>query len=241
MAVPDQAKQRMIRRGATWALMALAVAVGRIEQRSLAATQTIGPDSVQNSAHTPLVDAEADRGQGLETGNPLWAIPLSKLSATRDRPIFSPSRRPPPPAVIAAPAAPPPKPPPPKPEPDHPALTLVGTVTGETDGIGIFKDEATSDIVRLKTGEGHDGWRLLSVHEREATFEKNSRSATVMLPPREGSDAALPDSAPVAARSGVQSIDSNRSMSTAQPASTPSPAVVPNSSVRGLRMRSGQP
>ena len=38
-------------------------------------------------------------------GNPLWAIPsCSKLSATRDRPLFSASRRPPtPPAAPAAP------------------------------------------------------------------------------------------------------------------------------------------
>src|SRR5216684_625555 len=32
-------------------------------------------------------------------GNPLWALPLKQLSTTRDRPIFSPSRRPPPPAT----------------------------------------------------------------------------------------------------------------------------------------------
>ena len=36
------------------------------------------------------------------SGNPLWAVPLSLLSVTRDRPIFSPSRRPPPAAVAAA-------------------------------------------------------------------------------------------------------------------------------------------
>ena len=40
-------------------------------------------------------------------GNPLWAIPLSALSATRDRPLFSTSRRPP---IVAVPiVAPPPK------------------------------------------------------------------------------------------------------------------------------------
>ncbi len=33
------------------------------------------------------------------SANPLWGIPLSRLSGTRDRPIFSPSRRPPPVAV----------------------------------------------------------------------------------------------------------------------------------------------
>ena len=38
------------------------------------------------------------------SANPLWAIPLTQLSATRERPIFSPSRRPPPAAVAAEPA-----------------------------------------------------------------------------------------------------------------------------------------
>ena len=37
------------------------------------------------------------------TGNPLWAIPLSSLTATRERPIFLPSRRAPAPAVAGTP------------------------------------------------------------------------------------------------------------------------------------------
>src|SRR5436853_7887547 len=53
------------------------------------------------------------------TGNPLWAIPLSSLTATRERPIFLPSRRAPAPAVAgtAVVVAPPP---PPSTEPDQP-------------------------------------------------------------------------------------------------------------------------
>src|SRR5262249_52823969 len=35
------------------------------------------------------------------TGNPLWALPLKQLSMTRERPVFSPSRRPPPPPAPA--------------------------------------------------------------------------------------------------------------------------------------------
>jgi len=38
------------------------------------------------------------------SANPLWALPLTQLSATRERPIFSSSRRPPPAAVAAEPA-----------------------------------------------------------------------------------------------------------------------------------------
>src|SRR6202167_5277676 len=35
------------------------------------------------------------------SANPLWGVPLNQLSGTRDRPIFSPSRRPPPAAAAA--------------------------------------------------------------------------------------------------------------------------------------------
>ena len=39
----------------------------------------------------------------LPSGNPLWAIPLSVLTATQERPIFSASRRPAQRAVVAPP------------------------------------------------------------------------------------------------------------------------------------------
>src|SRR5205085_5181002 len=47
------------------------------------------------------------------TGNPLWAIPLSALTATRERPLFLPSRRAPAPAVAGTPVVTTPPPPPP--------------------------------------------------------------------------------------------------------------------------------
>jgi hypothetical protein len=40
------------------------------------------------------------------SANPLWAVPLSALAATRNRPLFTPSRRPPSPIVASAPARP---------------------------------------------------------------------------------------------------------------------------------------
>jgi general secretion pathway protein N len=129
------------------------------------------------------------------TGNPLWAIPLRSLSTTRERPLFSPSRRPPAPAVVAAPSVPLPEPPPKAAEPDHPLLTLVGTIVGETGGLGIFVDQATGAVIRLKTGQDHAGWTLRAVQGREATFEKGAREATLALPAR--SDAAQASSAPV--------------------------------------------
>jgi general secretion pathway protein N len=115
-------------------------------------------------------------------GNPLWGIGLKSLSATRERPIFLPSRRPPAPAVAGPPPVEPVRPPPPPAEPDRPRLALVGAVAGDKEGIAIFLDERTRDIVRLRTGENHLGWILRSVRGREATLQKDRETVLLALP-----------------------------------------------------------
>ncbi len=142
---------------------------------------------------TSAIDPSVDRakrsgpavGAPAPSGNPLWSLPLSALPVTRERPIFSPSRRPPPPPVIAAPYVPPASPPPPpKPaEPDHPLLTLLGTLAGDGQGVGIFVNDGDKSTLRLRTGEDHQGWVLRSVRAGEAVFEKGDRTATLALLP----------------------------------------------------------
>jgi general secretion pathway protein N len=115
-------------------------------------------------------------------GNPLWSIPVKTLAATRDRPIFSPSRRPPPSPVIAAPQVLPP--PVSKPtEPERPRLTLVGTVTGEQEAFGIFLDQTANKIVRLRLGDDHLGWILRQVRGREVMLQKDGETTFLALPP----------------------------------------------------------
>jgi general secretion pathway protein N len=115
------------------------------------------------------------------SANPLWAIPLTSLSGTRDRPIFSPSRRPPAPAV--APAAVPKVAAAPKPrERENPQLNLVGTIASGEEGFGIFLDQSTKAAVRLKVGEDYQGWKLRSVQGREAVLEKDQLVYTLELP-----------------------------------------------------------
>jgi general secretion pathway protein N len=120
----------------------------------------------------------------LRTGNPLWGIPLNALHATRERPLFSPTRRPPPPASASAP--PPPVAAAPPPEPEQPELSLVGVVAGHSESFAVFISTTNHNIVRLRTGEGQDGWILRSVSGREAVLEKNNRTAVVELPPLTG-------------------------------------------------------
>jgi general secretion pathway protein N len=132
------------------------------------------------------LDADQDPGASTAaapiSANPLWGIPLATLTATRERPIFLPSRRAPAPAVAAAPRVEPVKAVVAPAEPAQPPLKLVGTVAGIVDSYAVFINDATRDIVRLRTGEGHEGWVLTSVKGREAVLEKNRQTAVMALP-----------------------------------------------------------
>lgn len=114
-------------------------------------------------------------------GNPLWTVPLNALTATRERPLFTPSRRP---AMQAAPAAivNVAAPPPPPAEPEQLGLRLLGTIAGRESGIAICLNLATGAVVSVRTGESFEGWRLDTVRGREARFEKASREAVLALP-----------------------------------------------------------
>jgi general secretion pathway protein N len=141
----------------------------------------VTPPPVDMLQSAPVQQSTSDRPREL-SGNPLWAIPLSALSATRERPLFTPSRRPPAPAIAGPPPVERVAPVEPTTEPERPRLTLVGAVIGSGAGIAIFIDQTTNDVVRLKTGESHSGWTLRSVKGREALFQRNSETLTLVLP-----------------------------------------------------------
>jgi general secretion pathway protein N len=142
-----------------------------------------------DTRHAPLPSSTTpiSRVTSAPSGNPLWAVPLSVLTATRERPLFSPSRRPPTPAVRSAPvvqalAAPPPPSP-----PERPNLVLIGTVSSalvpiSAGSFAVFVDQATRAGVRLRAGEGHLGWTLQTVVNRAATLQKGRQTETLTLP-----------------------------------------------------------
>jgi hypothetical protein len=103
-------------------------------------------------AHAAAPDAPM-AGSVAQPGNPLWTIPLNTLTATRERPLFTPSRRPPMQAAPAAIVSAPP-PPPPAAEPEQLGLRLLGTIAGREGGIAICLNVATSAIVRVRTAAG---------------------------------------------------------------------------------------
>jgi hypothetical protein len=115
-------------------------------------------------------------------GNPLWRIPIASLSVTRERPLFSVSRRPPPPspaapappatnAVSSAPA-----------KPERPPLTLQGTAIGKPRDIALVLDEVAKSSVSLRVGEAVQGWYLRSVDHHAVTLRKDDRIVIIALP-----------------------------------------------------------
>jgi general secretion pathway protein N len=132
-----------------------------------------------NTEQLPAAPKDVGARQPPPGGNPLWGIPISALDATRERPVFSASRRPPmPPVVAQRVAAPPPKPA----APEQPLLTLVGTAIGTPKNVAVVLDRTTKTLVRLHVGEAVSGWILRAVDSRKMTVEKNSQTVTVALP-----------------------------------------------------------
>lgn len=154
------------------------------------------PDTVDVGRVTPIAKPNGETAKPLPGGNPLWSIPLSVLSATQERPIFSASRRPPQRAVVAPPvdevvAVVKPA------EPDRPPLVLIGAVVGEGDAIAIFLDQTSQKIIRLRQGDTHAGWNLGSVQGREVTLKRADRSEVLVLrtavgPAAAGGETAMP-------------------------------------------------
>jgi general secretion pathway protein N len=61
-------------------------------------------------------------------------------------------------------------------------LSLLGTIACDSDGVALFMEKGSQEVVRLRTGESHQGWVLRSVQGRQAMLEKGDRKETVTLP-----------------------------------------------------------
>jgi general secretion pathway protein N len=144
--------------------------------------QDMPPDGMAGGAGITILEPSkpAPAAASHPRGNPLWAIPLSTLTATRERPIFLPTRRPPAPVIANTPVEAP-KPVATSPE-QPPRLALIGAVSGDNESIAVFLDQATNGMIRLRIGQTHDGWVLSSVKGREATLQKDQKTLVLNLP-----------------------------------------------------------
>jgi hypothetical protein len=149
--------------------------------RSRMSARLVGQDTETDGQQKSAAARDADQAAPA-LGNPLWGVPLKQFSVTRERPIFSPSRRPPPPApTYVAPVAV--RQPAKAPEPERPTIALAGTVIG-TDGYrgAVFRDTSSQDVLRLRVGENYHGWVLLLINPHEARLVKNGEQALLELP-----------------------------------------------------------
>lgn len=156
-------------------------------------------ESVDVGAVRPIARPAPVAIKPVPRGNPLWSVPLSALTATQERPIFSAMRRPPPRAVAGASVEEAHLPPPPKPVEAPPPLMLVGAVVGEGDAIAILVNRNDQKVVRMRQGETLDGWSLTSVQPREVTFRQGDRSEVLALQRPDGTTSPAAPSATAAA------------------------------------------
>ncbi|MEN3378747.1 MAG: hypothetical protein V7604_4102 [Hyphomicrobiales bacterium] len=127
--------------------------------------------------------------------NPLAAQTMEGLSATVDRPLFSPSRRAPAPPPVPAAEAPAP-PPPPAPPPN---VVLVGIVMDGESARAVIRAGADKKIMRARIGDDVGGWKVAQIEGRKLVLSLDDRLATFTLfnnrasEPRAINEAAAPN------------------------------------------------
>jgi hypothetical protein len=131
-------------------------------------------------APAPVVAADAarraDDQPGLALASPLAGEPLERLSATRERPLFSPTRRPPPPPppVVHAPEPPPPPPPPPD-------VALLGIVMDGDEARAVIRTSPAAKVMRVGIGDDIGGWTVREIEERHLVLSLDDRIETVTM------------------------------------------------------------
>jgi hypothetical protein len=129
--------------------------------------------------------------------NPVATQPLDRLSATRERPLFSPTRRPPappPPPVVQRPA--------PVLPPAAPSVDLFGIVRDEEGARAVVRVGPGNKILRVRVGDDIGGWKVSQIEGRKLVLSLGERSTTFTLfsgqnaKPNVGIVPRLPDKRP---------------------------------------------
>jgi general secretion pathway protein N len=138
-----------------------------------------------DATRLPEARRAPDQSAKPRAGNPLWTVPLSDLSATGDRPLFSASRRPP---IVAVPtvAAPPKQEAVAPPPPERPLFTLIGTIVSPRASLAMLQGSNGDAIFRLRIGEESDGWGVRGIDLRSIVVVKGAQSVKLDLPRPDG-------------------------------------------------------
>jgi general secretion pathway protein N len=130
---------------------------------------------------------------GAIVANPLQWISLDRLPATRDRPLFSPSRRPP--TVIEATSTPPPPPPPLPPVVPvaPPSLTFFGTFESNEEVGADVQTGPNGNATIVRFGSYIEGWRVTEISRYHLVLSLDDRTAefTLFSPKGSGSQPTI--------------------------------------------------
>lgn len=119
--------------------------------------------------------------------NPLSEIGVDGLTGFRDRPLFTPSRRPPPPPpeVVVEPE--------PEPEPvaevepepeipaDPPQVQLSGIVEIDQVAVAVLRDDAEETTMSVRVGDGVEDWTVAAIGDASITLELDGRRHEIKI------------------------------------------------------------
>lgn len=110
--------------------------------------------------------------------------PLDELQATRERPLFSPRRRP---DVAIADA---PEPPVTQEPPETAPFDLTGIVMGGDRAVAILHNRETQETVHLRQGETAQTWSVTEIAQRHVVIRNEGKQVRLQLfePKPEGAD-----------------------------------------------------
>jgi hypothetical protein len=102
-------------------------------------------------------------------------LKLEDLSATRERPLFAPTRRQPPPpqpqAVNVAAEHP----------PETPRMVLTGIIVKPSETIVILRNVATSESISLRSGESIGTWRVEAQNDHSVILTDGTQQFTLEM------------------------------------------------------------
>jgi general secretion pathway protein N len=167
--------ERILR--ASWRQLLVVAAVAL--HGSTACAQMASADPTSNALVQAMPDAAIDIEMPAVSDNPVADVPLDRLSDTRNRPLFSRSRRPPaPPAPTAIAARVEPQPLPLLPPP---GVALFGIVVGPQGPRAYIAAGATDRIIGVRPGDDVSGWTVTAITRSNLVLSRAERSATFTL------------------------------------------------------------
>jgi hypothetical protein len=133
------------------------------------------PSQVSSATNPSQVSSATNPSQVSNATNPIARYSLDELAATRDRPLFSPKRRPTqilqqPVPVVSAPTIPP-----------APQVKLLGVVLDGNKTHVLVQIPPRPETIRLRIGDDVMGWKITRIEPQQVVIALADRVVTFSL------------------------------------------------------------